>query len=192
MHEPAPDIAAAQVLGAQQSDSYIDADDIRVHPAVVRVEGVRKTIAAIDALAEFVFHCSQCGQADLRREHQRAGSSARHHRAVNGRVARRAAPRHITFGAIARRDAPDDARIAGKLFRQFHAEQTMRPRRLHRVLKVIYARRLAVAPPTIINPGVRVLMDEQRRGARRITVAFEGNPIAPPGVPRVFIDRVRR
>ena len=53
-HEPLPDAARAQVLGAEQRDADVDADDVGVHPAVGRMEGVGEAVAAVDAIAEAV------------------------------------------------------------------------------------------------------------------------------------------
>ena len=70
LHEPRPDAAAAQVLGAQQRDAEIDADDIGIDPAARRVKRIGEAIPAIDAIAEPLAHLANSGQRDIRRQHQ--------------------------------------------------------------------------------------------------------------------------
>src|SRR5439155_1016560 len=85
--KPAPDTAAAEVLGAEQSNADVDSNHVRVDPTRVRVEGVCESVASVDALAELRLHGPQRPERDVRREHQRAAGSARDHGAVDGLVA---------------------------------------------------------------------------------------------------------
>src|SRR6185503_6585618 len=64
LHEPRPDPLAAQVLGAQQRDPEIDADDVRIHPAAGRMEGVREAVAAVDLVAEAAAHLAERRHGD--------------------------------------------------------------------------------------------------------------------------------
>src|SRR5262245_25734345 len=82
-HEPAPDVSAAQVLGAEQGNANINADHVGIDPAGGRVESVGETITAINLLPEFLFHLAQGGQCDVRREHQRPARRAGPDRPVN-------------------------------------------------------------------------------------------------------------
>jgi hypothetical protein len=50
LHKPTPDISGAQVLSTQQRDADIDTDYIAVDPVGVGIEGINKTINAIDSL----------------------------------------------------------------------------------------------------------------------------------------------
>src|SRR5688572_18983122 len=68
-HEPAPDVSAAQVLGAEQSDAHVNTDHVGIDPAGGRVESVGESVAAINLLSEFLLHLAQGGQRDVRREH---------------------------------------------------------------------------------------------------------------------------
>ena len=47
-----PDPAGAQVFRAQQRDAEIDADHIRVDPAIRRMKRIREAVPAVDAVAE--------------------------------------------------------------------------------------------------------------------------------------------
>src|SRR5262245_14284196 len=153
-HEPAPDVPAAQILGAEKSDANVDADYVGIDPAGGRIESVGETVAAIYFFSEFLFHLAQCGQCDVRREHQRSARRARHDRPVNRALARRPAPGMITTLRVRSRDAPHVLRVARKFFRQIEAECTMRARGNHGVFKIIDSRGLAFAPPPKIHPGV--------------------------------------
>src|SRR5262249_32139858 len=121
-HKPAPDVFGSQVLSAQQGYPEIDADHVVVDPAVVRIEGVGKAVAPVSALAEALLHFAQRRQAGFRREHQRTGSGAGYNGSIDGRIARRTAPRNVAFGAVAGSNSPDIFRIAGKLLCQVDAE----------------------------------------------------------------------
>src|SRR5438045_2021996 len=55
-HEPLPDIAGHQVLGAEQADAYVNPDHVGIHPAGDRIERIRETVAAPDAVAVKVLH----------------------------------------------------------------------------------------------------------------------------------------
>src|SRR5262245_32088432 len=91
-HEPAPDVSAAQILGAEQGDAHVNADHVGIDPAGGRIESVCETIAAINLLSEFLFHLAQGGQRDVRREHQRSAGRAGHDRPVNRPLSWRPAP----------------------------------------------------------------------------------------------------
>src|SRR5262245_18535764 len=82
-HEPAPDVSAAQVLGAEQSDAHVNTDHVRIDPAGRGVESVGESIAAINLLSEFLLHLAQGWKRDVRREHQRSARRAGHDRPVN-------------------------------------------------------------------------------------------------------------
>src|SRR5215469_757128 len=68
----------------------------------------------------------------------------------------------------------------------------MRARGDSRVFKIIDSRRLALAPSPKIHPGVRVLVNEERRGRAQILVLAVSDPVALPPVPRLRRDRMRR
>jgi hypothetical protein len=69
-HEPAPDISGQQILGAEQSDADVDADHIGIEPFLGGIEGVHKSILAIDVIFEMIAHGAQRRYGDIRREHQ--------------------------------------------------------------------------------------------------------------------------
>src|SRR5215470_15166166 len=68
----------------------------------------------------------------------------------------------------------------------------MRARGDSRVFKIIDSRRLALAPSPKIHPGMRVLVNEERRGRAQILVLAVSDPVALPCVPRLWRDRMRR
>ena len=59
LHEPAPDVSRAHVFGAQEDDARVDADDVRVGPAGLGVEGVDEAVAAVDFGAVTIVHGKQ-------------------------------------------------------------------------------------------------------------------------------------
>src|SRR5262245_13098562 len=191
-HEPAPDVSAAQVLGAEQGDADVNADHVGIDPAGGRVEGVGETISAVNLLSEFLFHLAQGGQRDFRREHQRSARGAGHDRPVNRPLSRRPAPGVIAMLCVGSRDAPNVLRVARKLFRQVLAESPMRARGDHGVFEIIDSRRLAFMPSPKIHPGMRVLVNEERRWRAQILVLAVSDPVALPRVPRLRRDRMRR
>jgi len=69
-HEPAPDISGQQILGAEQGDADIDADDIGIEPFLGGIECIHKSILAIDVVFEMIAHGAQRGDGDIWREHQ--------------------------------------------------------------------------------------------------------------------------
>src|SRR5262245_65785007 len=93
---------------------------------------------------------------------------------------------------VGSRDAPHVLLVARKLFRQVQAESPMRARGDHGVFEIIDSRRLALAPPPKIHPGVRVLVNEERRGRAQIFVLAVSDPVSLPRVPRLRRDRMRR
>ena len=55
-HEPAPDVAGAQILGAEDCDADINADYVGVYPSVIWVKGVGEAVPAVNFRPEFVVH----------------------------------------------------------------------------------------------------------------------------------------
>src|SRR5262249_6890091 len=64
LHEPCPDPSGPEVLCAQQRDADVDADHVRVHPAVRRMEGVGKAVAPVDSVAVAALHFAERRQRD--------------------------------------------------------------------------------------------------------------------------------
>jgi len=58
-HEPAPDVTGSQVFGADQSYANVDADNIRINPPIIRIEGIDKTVTIINAISPPLVHCLQ-------------------------------------------------------------------------------------------------------------------------------------
>ena len=54
LHEGLPDKGGAEIFGHEQTDAEIDADDFRVEPVEVGVEGVAETVTASGISAEVV------------------------------------------------------------------------------------------------------------------------------------------
>src|ERR1044071_619162 len=190
-HEPAPHVSRTQILCAEQDDADIYPDHVLPHPARVGVERIRKTSTTVNALAELLPHGAQCGNRDVWRKHQRAASRAWNDCAVNGRITRRPAPRHITFRTVAGRDAPHILGITRELICQADAEFSLSARRHDGVIEIIRIRRPAFAPVAKINPRVRVLMYEERP-ACDVCVACITDTLAFPRAPRKRATRVDR
>ena len=55
-HEPAPDVAGAQILGAENCDADVNPDYVGIDPAVIRVKGVGESVPAVNFRPEFVVH----------------------------------------------------------------------------------------------------------------------------------------
>src|SRR5207237_1693431 len=118
----------------------------------------------------------------FRDEHVGACGSVRYDCAVDCFVARRSAPRDVSVNTVRGADTPNVWPIAGKLFREIDAEQTMGQRGLHRVFKVTNV--FALNFPTIakIDPRLGILISKQRR-LSEIPVAVVAIPVALPRVP---------
>src|SRR5439155_18036340 len=104
-----------------------------------------------------------------RKKRQRASGSARHQCAVNGRMPRWTAPRDVTFGRIAGRDAPQVLPVIRKFVLQINAKLSMRARSRDGILEII---RVVVALAAKIEPRVRVLMHEERRSIADVFHSF--------------------
>src|SRR5207244_153651 len=82
-HEPSPHVSAAKILRAEQSDSDIDSENIRIDPAGGGIERIAEAVAPPHAFSETFLHRLERWNADIRSEHQRSASRARHHGSVN-------------------------------------------------------------------------------------------------------------
>src|SRR4029079_18349590 len=186
LHEPRPYPLAAQVLGAQERDPEIDADDARIHPAAGRMEGVREAVAAVDLVAEAAPHLAERGHGAVWREHQRSRRGRGHHAAVDRGIPRRTAPRDVALLAVGRRDPPDVVAVSGKLLRQAETERLVRAGGDNRILEPVdgfwskprgsSCFRLYLVASAKIDPGVRILVHEERIGAADVGEPLENHP----------------
>jgi hypothetical protein len=184
LHEPAPNISAAHVLRAQQNDSRVNADYVRIDPIGLRIEGVDKAILPIDPRAILLVHRPQRRLSELRREHQRTTRRRRYDGAIDIGIAWWPAPRQVTLRTVGRSNAPDVRAKSRELVRQVHAKGAMRERRLNRVLKIVDAVASDLPAIAIVDPGVRILMHEQRHADRgEISVTFVTIPVPPERIP---------
>ena len=56
LHEPAPDVAGAHVLGAEEDYAGVDADDVCVDPAGFGIKGVDEAVLAVNLITELFAH----------------------------------------------------------------------------------------------------------------------------------------
>src|SRR6266498_4679843 len=99
-HECLPDESAARVLGHEQGNAQVDADDVGIEPVRSRVEGVDKTVTFPGLAAEAFPHGPQGAKAFLRQEGDRAAGRAGHDRAVQQALLRGTAPGEVTLGRV--------------------------------------------------------------------------------------------
>ena len=165
----------------KQRDAHIDANHVRVDPAIRRVERVGKPVPSVDPIAEPAAHLAHGGHRDVGSQHQRARGGGGYDRAVDARITRRPTPGDVAFPAVRGRDAPDVLRVPGKLLRQAQTEGLVRAGGRNRVLPPIRIRRLAFMPAAEIHPGVSVLMHEEGRRSADIRVGLERDNRTPPG-----------
>src|SRR5260370_28282178 len=118
------------MLGAPERNAYVDTKHIAIGPAVCRMKGIDEAVAFIDPVSEHAAHFHQGRDANLGSEHERTARGARHNRAVDGTLCRRAAPSFITLGAVGSRDAPNVLRIARALCSKVDAKLAMGQRGL--------------------------------------------------------------
>ena len=184
MHEPAPDVGGAHVFGAEEDDAGVDTDDVRVDPVGLGIKGVDEAVLAVNLWTPTFAHRVERSSGELGCEHQRTTSGGRNDRAVDVRIARWTTPGEIAFGTVGSSDAPDVWSKGGKIVREVHAKGAMRERGGDGVFKVINAVAAIFAPVAEVDPGVRVLMHEQRHADRgEVSVTFVTVTIAPQRVP---------
>ena len=118
LHEPAPDSSGTEIFGAEEGDAQVDADHIRVHPAVSWMKRIGKPIAPIDPLAKAAAQFAHHRHRDVRREHQRARGRTRDDAAVDCLMTGRTAPRNVALATVRSGDPPDVLRIARELARE--------------------------------------------------------------------------
>src|SRR5258705_2369845 len=157
-HKRAPDKSTPEVLGHEHRDANIDSDDIRRIPLGLGIKRINKAMAIPTALAITRAHRAQDLNRIVRQKRQRTCRGAGHERAVDAAMFGWSAPGTIAFGGVRSGDAPHvlgEMRVA---LAQVEAELLVGPRRHYRVIKIV---RVLVAATAKIEPGVRVLMDEQ-------------------------------
>ena len=76
LHEGIPDHRGAEIFCHQEADAEIDAEDVRIVPVEVGVEGVAETVAAPGILAEVFAKRAEDTDAIARDEGQRACGGA--------------------------------------------------------------------------------------------------------------------
>src|SRR6185369_17335237 len=113
---------------------------------------------------------------------------ARNHCAVDGSDLRRTAPDHVSILRVRCRYAPKVIAIVGKLLAKLNAEAAMDFRSSHGVLEIVG---IAVPFAAKVEPGLGVLMDEERGVRTDITkpVIFKSGSL--PGIPRLYRQRMR-
>src|ERR1051325_6182039 len=163
-HEPSPHVAAAKVIGAEQSDAKIDSQNIGIDPSRGGSASVAESVTSPNQVAPTLLHRLEGGNTNVRREHQGPARGARNHGSINRAAAMRSTPGHVSSGAVRSRDTPHVLRVASrKLLGQIQTESAMRSGCDNRILEVIDARRRSVANPAHIDPRLRGLLREERR-----------------------------
>src|SRR5215472_2911759 len=186
LHKDFPKIARAGILSHQHGDSGVDSDDIAVVPILQRVQRIHEAITA-PGLPIPMADVSNHAHTFLRKERDRSAGSGRSYGSVNRSQSGRTTPDDIATHGIGGSDSPEIRAVIRKLLGQLHAEAAMDFGGNDRVLEVI---RVAVALATEIEPGLRVLMYEQRRERANETNSLVVEDYPLPGIPNLRAQRI--
>lgn len=179
-HERIPNKAGTKIFGHEHADSRIDGDDFSVIPVFERIKRILKRVPLPEPFAIAAAHGVKHEERLAREEWQRTGGGARNERAVNRADRRRATPPGVAVHGIRSGDAP---RIVGKIGKprmQVDTEEAVRLRRENGIFEVVG---VMVALAAKVEPGMRILVNEERCIRADIAQSFVVEDRTPPGVP---------
>src|SRR5260370_32516303 len=188
LHEGVPDESRAVVLRHQHGDAEIDAQHICVIPSCERIESVYKAVFLPGPIPLPATEISQHSHAIVEEKRKRATCRARDDASIDGPLRRRPAPRGIALDGIGNADSPEVVAVVRKTVAQGQAEQFVRLRGLHGILKII---RVSVTLVPEIKPRVRILMRENRVVARDVFDPLVFYLRTRPAIPRIGSHRTR-
>ena len=179
-HEGFPDETCADIFGHQQGDAGINGDDVVIVPVGGGIEAVHEAIAAPAFFVIVLAHGPEDAHGVLGEKWKRAGDGARDEGAVDGTHARRATPNFVAFGGIGCRDAPETFAHVGVLIFEADAEEAMSFGGDDGIGEIIG---IAIFLAVEIEPGVGILVDENRGKRANVVELLEFEFGAIPGVP---------
>ena len=188
LHERIPDKTGALVLGHQHGNSEIDPEHISVVPVGQRIEGIDEPVPSPGLGIPFPNRAQHLHTIGIKKR-QRAARCTRNDAAIELADPRRSSPGLISRSRVRSSNPPEMVAVVGKLLAQRKAELFMRRRCLHRVLKIVG---VGVALAAEIEPGLRVLMREQRVVPRNIFQILELDRRPRPSLPCFGRNRMRR
>src|SRR3984885_3195673 len=106
LHKGLPNEGGTQIFGHQQTDAKVDAEDIRIEPVQLRVEGVAETVTDPGVVAISVFQRTKDTHTISGKEWKRPSWGARYHRSIDRPHKRRPAPGFLVVFPVRGGDAP--------------------------------------------------------------------------------------
>src|SRR6266436_7487293 len=137
LHEHVPDELRAVVLRHQHGDAEVDAQHICVIPSCEWIESVYKAVFLPDLASVPATEISQDSHAVFEQKWQRTTCRARDDASIDRPLRRRAAPRGVALDVVGSADSPEVSAVVRKTVVQGQAEQFVRLRGLHGILKII-------------------------------------------------------